>query len=413
LKLLLLYYTQSQLNGFSITDNQGATTTQTYQLTVQTQAINQAPKINSTPLFVANVGSSYQYQIQASDPDGQALTYQLRQAPQGMTINANTGLVQWNTPVTGTYQVVIAAFDSLGLGVTQAYTLTAKVNSLPVIRSTTPPTGAIPGVPYRYDIQAKDPDGGILTYSLDLTSQAKGITVDAQGRVTWTPTSAQTGNHAITLTITDAARGQVSQSFNLSVAPDTTAPKVIINRSQNFINKGEPVSFQVSATDNVGIANLQLLINNTPVVVDSKGVANFTPTNPGVITAKAIATDVAGNQAEATTTVNVLDPTDTEAPTVNLDLSGIANFEITAPTPIKGTVNDTNLAYYALEVAPADGSAPFKEMFRGTSPVTNGVLGVLDPTLLANDTYQVRLVAYDTNGKGNGIKELSKWSKIC
>jgi RHS repeat-associated protein len=323
-----------------------------------------------------------------------------------MTINTNTGLVQWNTPITGNYKVVVAAFDSLGLGVTQGYNLTAKVNSLPVIRSTTPPTGAVPGVPYRYDIQATDPDGGILTYSLEPASQAKGITLDESGRLSWTPSNSQTGIHAITLTITDAAGGKVTQSFNLTVAPDTTAPKVIINRNKNFTNKGEAVSFQVSATDNVGIANLQLLINNTPVVIDSNGVATFTPTNPGVITAKALAFDAAGNKAEATTTVNVLDPTDTEAPSVSLDLSAITNGQITAPTPIKGTVNDTNLAYYALEVAPADGSAPFKEMFRGTTPVTNGVLGVLDPTLLPNDTYQVRLVAYDVNGKGNGVAEL-------
>nr|NCS29853.1 tandem-95 repeat protein [Microcystis aeruginosa F13-15] len=405
-----IQWTPTQIGNYDIdvlvADNQGATATQTYRLVVGTQAINQAPNITSTPLFVANVGSAYQYQIQASDPEGQSLTYQLIESPQGMTINPNTGLVQWDTPITGNYKVVVAAFDSQGLGVTQGYTLAAKVNSLPVIRSTTPPTGAIPGVAYRYDIQATDPDGGILTYSLDPASQAKGIILDESGRLSWTPSTPQTGIHAITLTITDAAGGKVTQSFNLTVAPDTTAPKVIINRNKNFTNKGEAVSFQVSATDNVGIANLQLLINNTPVVIDSNGVATFTPTNPGVITAKAFAFDAAGNKAEATTTVNVLDPTDTEAPSVSLDLSGIANFEITAPTPIKGTVNDTNLAYYALEVAPADGSAPFKEMFRGTTPVTNGVLGVLDPTLLPNDTYQVRLVAYDVNGKGNGVAEL-------
>ncbi len=405
-----IQWTPTQVGNYDIdvlvADNQGATTTQTYQLVVGTQAINQAPNITSTPLFVANVGSPYQYQIQASDPDGQSLTYQLIESPQGMTINANTGLVQWNTPITGNYKVVVAAFDSQGLGVTQGYTLAAKVNSLPVIRSTNPPTGAIPGVAYRYDIQATDPDGGILNYSLDATSQAKGITLDESGRLSWTPSNSQTGIHAITLTITDAAGGKVTQSFNLTVAPDTTAPKVIINRNKNFTNKGEAVSFQVSATDNVGIANLQLLINNTPVVIDSNGVATFTPTNPGVITAKAFASDAAGNKAEATTTVNVLDPTDTEAPSVSLDLSAITNGQITAPTPIKGTVNDTNLAYYALEVAPADGSAPFKEMFRGTTPVTNGVLGVLDPTLLPNDTYQVRLIAYDVNGKGNGVAEL-------
>ena len=388
-----------------VTDAQGATTTQTYQLVVGSQTINQAPTITSTPGFVADVGNPYQYALQASDPEGQPITYKLLDAPQGMAIDANTGLVQWTTPITGNYNIVVAAFDPEGLGVTQGYTLTAKINSLPVIRSTTPPSGAIPGVPYRYDIQASDPDGGALTYSLDADSQGKGITVDERGRLSWTPSVSQAGTHVITLSITDAAGGKVTQSFNLTVAPDTTAPKVVINRSQNFTNKGESVSFQVSATDNVGIANLQLLINNTPVVVDSNGVAVFTPTNPGVITANAIAIDVAGNKGEATTTVNVLDPTDSEAPSVALDLSGITKGTITSPTEIKGTVNDSTLQYYTLEIAPADGSAPFKEMFRGTQAVTNGVLGKFDPSLLSNDTYTLRLTAYDAGGHLSSIED--------
>jgi RHS repeat-associated protein len=322
-----------------------------------------------------------------------------------MTIDAANGLLSWTNPVNGNYQVVVAVFDSEGLGVTQGYTLTAKTNSLPVIRST-PGLEAVPNQTYRYDLQAVDPDGDSLRYSLDATSQALGMTLDAQGRLTWTPNNSQLGDHAVTLTAIDGAGGATEQTFTLKVTADTTAPQVRINHSLGLINQGETVSFQVVATDNVDIANLQLLINDTPVVIDSNGVASFTATTTGVITAKAVALDAAGNRGEATTTVNVLDPTDTEAPTVDLDLSGIVNGEITAPVEIKGSVNDTNLDYYALEVAPADGSQPFKEMFRGTSTVENGVLGVLDPTLLPNDTYQVRLVAYDVNGLGMTITKL-------
>ncbi|AFY50369.1 RHS repeat-associated core domain protein [Nostoc sp. PCC 7524] len=392
-----------------VRDTQGGMSQQTYSLEVVAAAINHAPNITSSPIFLANVGGteSYQYQVLATDPNaGDTLTYQLLQAPTGMAVNTTTGLITWANPVVGNYQVVVAAVDSGGLGVTQGYTLTAKINQLPVIGSTNPPANATVGATYRYDIQAYDPDGGKLTYTLDAESQKRGITIDQLGRLRWTPQANQVGTYPVTVTLTDSAGGKVTQNFNLTVALDTIAPKVIVNRSRNVINKGEVVSFQVIATDNVGIANLRLLINNTPVEIDSKGLATFTATDAGVITAKAIAVDTSGNSAETTTTVAVADPTDTEAPVVSLDLSAIANFEITAPTEIRGTVNDANLLYYALEVAPADGSAPFKEVFRGTQPVTNGVLGVLDPTLLLNDTYQVRLVAYDTNNRGNGVVEL-------
>lgn len=386
----------------SVTDNQGAITTQTYRLEVGTAAINQAPTILSTPSSVANVGSSYQYQVEASDPEAQILRYQLLESPQGMSIGAASGLLNWTNPVNGNYQVVVAAFDSEGLSATQGYILKAKTNSLPVIRST-PGLEVSPNQIYRYDIRAVDPDGDSLRYSLDDTSQAMGMSLDAQGRFTWIPTNSQLGDHAISLTVIDGAGGTAHQTFVLKVTADTVAPKVRVNRSSSLINLGSTVSFQVVATDNVSIANLQLLINGIPVVTDSNGVVSFTAITAGVITATAVALDAAGNRAEATTTVDVFDPTDTEAPIVSLDLSGIENGEITGPVEIKGSVKDANLDYYVLEVAPADGSQPFKEMFRGRSLVNNGALGVLDPTLLINDTYQVRLIAYDVNGLGNSV----------
>jgi RHS repeat-associated protein len=203
--------------------------------------------------------------------------------------------------------------------------------------------------------------------------------------------------------VIDGAGGTAHQTFVLKVTADTMAPKVRVNRCTSLINLGSTVSFQVVATDNVSVANLQLLINGIPVVTDSNGVVSFTAITAGVITATAVALDAAGNRAEATTTVDVFDPTDTEAPIVSLDLSGIENGEITGPVEITGSVKDANLDYYVLEVAPADGSQPFKEMFRGRSLVNNGALGVLDPTLLINDTYQVRLIAYDVNGLGNSV----------
>src|SRR5439155_8521117 len=70
---------------------------------------------------------------------------------------------------------------------------------------------------------------------------------------------------------------------------------------------------------------------------------------------------------------------------------------ITAPTHIIGTVNDPNLLVYSLSVASAD-SGDFHEIVHGTTPVTNGVLGTLDPTMLANDNYILRLTATNAGG---------------
>ncbi len=397
-------WTPNQLGSFdvdvTVTDSQGGAITQTYRIEVSATAINRAPSITSTPNFVATLGSAYRYQVQASDPEGQALTYQLLEAPSGMSINATTGLLEWTTPIAGNYRVVVSAIDAQGLAVAQGFTLSARANGLPVIRSS-PLLSTTLGQIYRYDLQASDPEGGALTYALDADSRNKGMKLDVLGRLRWTPTASQIGSHTLTLTVTDDAGATTSQSFNLSVTADTTAPQIRLIGSTNLAEKGETVWFQVLASDNVGVANLRLLINNTAVAIDGNGVAEYTATAAGILTAQAIAVDAAGNQSETSTSIQIRDRSDINAPVISLDLPDDAEF--TSPTNIIGTVNDSNLLYYSLEVAPLSGGE-FREIFRGTTATTNGVLGQFDPTQLQNDAYILRLTAEDAGGNVTSIE---------
>ncbi len=43
-------------------------------------------------------GKVLTYQVKASDPDGDPLTYSLREGPKGMTIDPDAGLITWNVP---------------------------------------------------------------------------------------------------------------------------------------------------------------------------------------------------------------------------------------------------------------------------------------------------------------------------
>jgi hypothetical protein len=43
-------------------------------------------------------GKVCSYQVKASDPDGDTLSYTLKSGPQGMTIDPSTGLVKWDVP---------------------------------------------------------------------------------------------------------------------------------------------------------------------------------------------------------------------------------------------------------------------------------------------------------------------------
>ncbi|MBX9253632.1 tandem-95 repeat protein [Desmonostoc muscorum CCALA 125] len=389
-------------------DAQGAAATQAYKIEVGTTAINQAPTIASTPKYVAILGSAYSYDVDATDPEGGALTYQLinNGGATGLAINATTGLLTWATPVAGNYQVVVGAVDAQGLGAAQGFTLTARANAPAVIRST-PITTASPDQLYRYDVQASDPEGGKLTYKLDTTSVGKGIVIDDQGRVSWTPKLAQVGTHNIVLTVTDDAGATTQQSYNLVVAADNTAPQVKLQFAGfNPTNLGSQITFRAQATDNVKVANLQLLVGGTPVALDAFGQATVKLNTAGNINIIARATDGAGNVKEDAVVITVIDPSQpANAPEVALDLDRIANGVITKVTDIFGQVTDTddNLKDYVLEVAPI-GTDNWITMFKGSAEVaSSNSLGKFDPTFIADGTYQVRLTATDDTGLSSSI----------
>ena len=404
----LIQWSPSAIGSYEIalqaTDAQGGATTQVYNLIVGELPINRAPSITSNPVGFADTSSSYTYQIQASDPDGDVLSYQLLTGANGMTIDATTGLLSWGHPVAGNYQVVVAVKDAAGGVATQGFSLKTLANQLPVITSNNPPTTATVGALYAYDIHASDPEGTKLKFSLDDDSIALGITLDDWGRLRWNPAVNDIGTHQVVVTVTDSYGGSKEFGYDLNVVPDSVAPKVSLIANQNTFDFGDVVSFKVAATDNVAVKNLQLMVDGTPLVIDAAGVAQFSINHTGSITATATAIDTAGNVESTSTEIIVLDPNDTTAPIVSLDLSAIEDGKITAPTNIIGTVTDSNLKEYVLEVAPV-GSEDFVEVFRGSADVTDGVLGSFDPSLLENDTYTVRLTAYDTNGQGSVVED--------
>ena len=74
---------------------------------------NNAPQITSTPVTEAYQNSLYTYQVVAADEDGDALTYSLNKFPEGMTIDSETGLIQW-TPSSddhGSERVIVVVSD--------------------------------------------------------------------------------------------------------------------------------------------------------------------------------------------------------------------------------------------------------------------------------------------------------------
>ena len=119
---------------------------------------NEAPIITSTPITTATVGVAYTYDVGATDPDDDILTYSLITKPTGMTIDSTTGLIEWKPTFgqVGDNAVTVGVSDG-DLSVTQSFTIkVSKPTPTPI------PTKF-------YTITATADTGGSISPSGDIT----------------------------------------------------------------------------------------------------------------------------------------------------------------------------------------------------------------------------------------------------
>jgi len=86
---------------------------------------NIPPVIESDPITTAKEGAVYAYDVEATDPNEDILTYSLTVSPTGMTINSTTGVITW-TPTEsqiGENEVVVEVSDG-SKSATQSFTIT-------------------------------------------------------------------------------------------------------------------------------------------------------------------------------------------------------------------------------------------------------------------------------------------------
>jgi len=91
---------------------------------------NSSPTIISSPP-VSVTGGVYEYQVQASDADGDPITYTLEQSPPGMSIAEQTGRIHWTPNAQGTYRIKVVAQDNRGGFAAQDFELSISAPAKP------------------------------------------------------------------------------------------------------------------------------------------------------------------------------------------------------------------------------------------------------------------------------------------
>ncbi|HEX6590823.1 MAG TPA: putative Ig domain-containing protein, partial [Moraxellaceae bacterium] len=223
--------------------------TPTQSFTINVSADDDAPSFTSSDITTAAEQVTYTYDVNATDPENQTLTYSLDTKPADMTIDADTGVINWLPPQAGstyTANVTVRVDDGLHQ-VTRSFVITVtSSNDAPGFTSTAV-TAATEGVDYLYDVNATDPEGGTLTYSLLVAPADMDIDLTT-GVISWRPpqaTASYTAN--VTVRVTDGAN-PVPQSFVINVAADNDAPS-FSSSPVTTLTEDTPYTYDVNATD--------------------------------------------------------------------------------------------------------------------------------------------------------------------
>ena len=211
-----------------VLDDAGGRVEKSYVLEVRD--VNDAPVVVSVPVQSAQIGELYQYQILAKDPDvGDVLTFSLEGGPSSMTLSPQ-GLLTWlpkkeEIGAETTFRVQVQVFDKKGDSTRHSFQLQVFETNKPPVLKSEPPTQAKEGELYQHTLQAIDPDGDTVSFTLE--QGPDGMKLDDKGGLRWTPCRSEVGTHSIQIRIDDKRGGVFWLNFPVKVEGRNQAPKIV------------------------------------------------------------------------------------------------------------------------------------------------------------------------------------------
>jgi parallel beta-helix repeat protein len=320
--------------------------------------LNQAPVIISEPIINATEDQPYLYQLEASDPNGDTLTYTFTIKPEGMDINSESGLISW-TPTNnqvGNHHIIVKISDGK-LSINQNFEIEViNVNNSPQILSSSPNNIDIKineGDSVKFEIQAQDIDlNTTLSYQWLLNgkkvSSSTGLGNDSKSSWIY---SAGYGDYSQKIVKVLVSDGELEDYMQWNIAIKDTSPPA--SATLNTITSPTNISPQIlSGTKE---ANTSIWINGTEVVpFDSSTDWSYSynlseGTNNISITSR----DAAGNESASITTTIILDTNTPEAPTLD-DVVSPTNVSLQILSGTKET--NTSIWINSSEVVPINPS---------------------------------------------------------
>jgi hypothetical protein len=338
--------------------------------------IDLRPTVGPVDKQTVDEGQALAFVVPASDPLG-SLTFSLDPASLalGMTVDPTTGAFEWTPSEAqgpGTYPVTIQVTAEDGAVAFITFdVIVGEINAPPVLG----PIGgqqAEPNVALTFTAMATDEDlpANTLTYSLDASALALGMTIDpATGIFLWTPDeSHDPGTYTIVVTVTDDGNPAQSdaETLTIQVGEEGTAPAIDPIADQ-AVDEGATLELTVSGSDGdtppdsltFTLDEAALALGMNVEGIDStRAMVRWTPAEdqgPGDYTIALTATDDSGPQLSTSSTFRVIVNEVNAAPVLDPieEPAGQAGVAITFTATATDTDLPANTLAFSLDSAAA------------------------------------------------------------
>ena len=293
----------------------------------------------------------------------------------------------------GTHTLTAVARDAAGNQTTSSQVIVTVDNTAPTVSVTAPTAGAsVSGTTVPVTATAAD-NVGVAGVQFKLDGADLGLedtSSDGGWGVSWDTIAAGNGTHTLTAVARDAAGNQTTSTpVTVTVAniPDVTAPTGVVVSAPSG-NLSGTVNLSAVASDNVGVAGVQFLVNGNPVGNEDPaapyGVSwNTTTVANGTYAVTARARDAAGNTTTSTAVNVTVANTENHAPVVNPTLF--------SQDPLTGTVTGT------VHLSDADGD-PLAYTMVGTPMHGALIFNIYSGAYTYTPSQAARVAADQTSG---------------
>jgi alpha-tubulin suppressor-like RCC1 family protein len=207
-----------------------------------------APSLDNLPAQQTNPpGAPGSFQLEASDPDGDALSFTLDADACAFDVTVDdAGLVAWTCPAQDAACEVIASVSDPG-GLMDQDTLSITCAGEPPVITSTPPADAAEGALFEYAIVCTDPDGQPTTLTVAADDTCGGTLSGAAYRMV--PGEMQGGMSCLLSVVCSDGGAIATQQAMVAVAESNGAPRFINLPISRDVPWGRTYTYQLNTAD--------------------------------------------------------------------------------------------------------------------------------------------------------------------